>query len=89
MYITQAQHQLAVNDMDLALVSTGGFKAIPHVVSNDFVNKALEDGVVEEFDTKNNLLIVRYKDGTKGIIDTETKHKRSPDGKLDAVIKIP
>ena len=82
MYVTQSQHQLAVNDMDTALVSTGAFKAIPHVVSNDFVNKALEDGVIDEIDEKNQIIKIKYTDGTTGIIDTETKHRRSPDGKL-------
>jgi len=80
MTIGQSGHQIPTKNMQTALISSGAYKTISHFISNEFVFKAPEDGVVEGVDKKLNVLRLKYADGTKGIIELGVIHRRSPDG---------
>jgi DNA-directed RNA polymerase beta subunit len=93
MALYQNTHLLATNKMNKPLVTSGADKTIAMFTSNEFVFKAMDDGVVKEIDDKNNLIFLEYKDKSIGIIDTELKSHRSPDGfyinvKLDSNLKV-
>ena len=50
--------------MSPVLISSGVERQLPYTVSKDFAVKAKTDGKVKEIDTKNNMMILEYKDGT-------------------------
>ena len=80
MTVGQSGHQISTVKMQRPMITTGAFKTISHFISNEFVFKALEDGVVEAIDPKLNAIHLSYADGTKGFIDLNVKYRRSPDG---------
>ena len=81
MAVLQTGHMIPSIDMDASLVSTGVFKAMPSLVSQDYCFKAPTSGVVEGFDSKDkHLLKLKYNDGTKGIIDMSPRYCRTPSG---------
>jgi DNA-directed RNA polymerase beta subunit len=77
---SQTRHTIPTLKMDPQLVITGAEKAIKYNVGTDYVFKAYLDGVVEEIDDKNQLVIIKYKDGTKAAIDLSVKTGRVSDG---------
>jgi len=81
MAVLQTGHMIPSVGMSKALVSTGVFKSIPNIVSQDYCFKAPCAGVVKGFDSKvKTLLKLEYNDGTKGIIDMSPKYCRTPSG---------
>ena len=58
------KHIIPVKDMSPVLISTGIEKRLPYAISKDFVVRAKDDGVVKEIDTKTNMMILAYKDGS-------------------------
>jgi len=69
MAITQNKHTTPGVKQSKPLVNSGMHKSLAHVIGNDFVKKAQEDGKVEKIDQVNNVIILAYDDGTKGIVD--------------------
>ena len=81
MCVLQTGHMIPSVGMSQPLVSSGVFKAIPNIVSQDYCFKAPCAGVVKGFDSKlKNLLKLEYTDGTKGIIDMTPRYCRTPSG---------
>ena len=81
MCVLQTGHMIPSVGMSQPLVSSGVFKAIPNIVSQDYCFKAPCAGVVKGFDSKlKNLLHLEYTDGTKGIIDMSPRYCRTPSG---------
>lgn len=80
MQTTQSGHQLPTVDMQRCLVTSGAQKVIPFFAGNEFAFKATEDGVIESIDAKNELVKLKYVDGTIGVIDYSIKNVRAPDG---------
>lgn len=73
MATTQSKHIVSTKVAHPGLVGTGADKALAHIIGNDFVYKAAEDGVIESFDIKNKLIFVKYTNGTRTAIDMEEK----------------
>ena len=55
------------------LIGTGANKTLAYLLSDDFCFKAKKAGRVAKIDTKNNLAILMYDDGTKDAIDLDDK----------------
>ena len=73
MMCTQNKHCTPTVRQTKPLICSGMQKVIPHVIGNDFAFKAKLGGVVEKIDEENNVIILKYDDGTKGLIDTKTR----------------
>jgi hypothetical protein len=80
MNLYQTTHVLSTNHMSKPLFTTGAHKTVARFTSSEFAFKAFDDGVVERIDKENNLVFLKYKDNSIGVIDTNVKSSRSPDG---------
>jgi hypothetical protein len=69
MQVTQGKHIIPTVQQDKPLFGSGVEKTLAHLLGSDFVFKAAEDGIVELIDEKNDLMIVKYKDGKYDTID--------------------
>lgn len=58
----QSKHLIPTKDMCPVLISTGADKLLPYTASKDFVITAKDDGKVVDYDEKNHILILEYKD---------------------------
>lgn len=85
MEVRQTMHQLPTLKQHKSLVTSDADQSVMYTIGNDFVYKARLDGVVEKVDTVNDLIIVRYSDGSKGAIDLSDKHGRAPDGYYSSI----
>lgn len=65
----QSKHVIPVKKTDKLLIGNGSEKALPHILGDDFVKRAREDGVIETVDVKSGIMILAYKDGTKDAVD--------------------
>ena len=77
MLSTQNKHCTSTVRQTRALVCSGVQKAIPHIIGQDFAFKAQKAGVVEKIDTKNQAVILKYDDGTKGLIDIKPRLEKN------------
>ena len=81
MQVTQSKHAIPTNDAHPALIRSGAEVAIPQIISNDFVFKAEDDGVVEKLDLANEYMIIRYKEGNKKVaVDLSAKSSKNSNG---------
>ena len=80
MMVAQTAHQVPTKVRNKPLVTSGGHKAIAALSRSDFVFKALEDGVVERVDRESRIAVLKYGDGTKGVVDLSVRNIRSPEG---------
>jgi hypothetical protein len=58
------KHLIPTKDMCPVLISTGADKLLPYTASKDFVITAKDDGKVVDYDEKNHMMILEYKDKT-------------------------
>jgi hypothetical protein len=65
----QSKHVIPVKKTDKLLIGNGSQKALPHILGNDFVHRAKNDGVVHEYDSKSQIMVLKYKDGTYDAVD--------------------
>ena len=65
----QSGHLISGTKSDPALISYGADRALPYNLSNDFVNKAKEDGVIKEIDKEAGFIFIEYKDGTREVVN--------------------
>jgi hypothetical protein len=65
----QSKHIINTDKQDKLLVGSGVEKTMPQVLNDDFVFKAKDSGKVEKIDEKNQLMIVKYDNGEKDLID--------------------
>ena len=65
----QTCHVIPVKDNCPILISTGMDQGIHYRTGNDFSVVAKQDGKVIEYDEKNYIMVVEYKDGTKQAVD--------------------
>lgn len=80
MQSTQQKHIIPVKKTDRALVGSGVEKTVPYIIGDDFIFKAKKDGIVEKIDEENNLVIIKYKDGSKDIIDLTPVMSKNSNG---------
>ena len=69
MQSVQQKHIISIKDSDPLLIGSGIEKTVPYMISDEFAFKAKEDGIVENIDTKNQVMIIRYKSGKKDLVD--------------------
>lgn len=65
----QTCHVIPVRDNCPVLISTGMDQSIHYRTGNDFSVVAKQDGKVVEYNEKNHVMVVEYKDGTKQAVD--------------------
>lgn len=80
MATVQGKHITPTKVQHPYLVGNGSDKLLPHLVGSDFSKRAQDDGVIEELKPKLNLCIVKYKDGTRSIIDLHPKVAKNSGG---------
>jgi hypothetical protein len=73
MTTTQNKHVTPTTKQSKPLINSGAHKAIAHLIGDDFAYKAKAAGSVEGVDEKNQVVILAYDDGEKGLIDTKPK----------------
>jgi len=80
MQTQQAKHSVPTEKQSRPLYGSGIERTLPYTLSSDFVSIAEQDGVVEKVDTKNELVIIRYKDGTTDVIDISERISKNSNG---------
>jgi len=80
MQVTQSKHIIPTEVQHKPLFGSGMEKTLPHILGNDFVFKATQDGKVEKVDEKNELMIIRYKDGTMDTVDLSPVQAKNSNG---------
>lgn len=80
MQVTQAKHIVSTKVQSPPLYGTGAEKTLAHIIGSDFIAKAKQDGYVESIDEKNELMVLKYKDGTHDIIDLSTRSDKNSNG---------
>jgi len=81
MQITQTKHTMPVVKTHKQLIGSGVNKTMAFMISDDFVFKAKDAGIIEKIDDENGLAILAYKNGSKDAIDlSETLVKNSNSG---------
>jgi len=71
----QSMYMLLVNDSDPVMIGNGVEKVVPYRMSNEFTTIAKDDGKV--IDIVEDLVVIKYKDGTYQTIDTGKKTKKN------------
>jgi len=69
MTIKQTTHMVPTKKMTPVLVSNGAEQTMRFNVSSDFAVNAKDDGIVKDYDEKNGLLIVQYKNGKNEVVN--------------------
>ncbi len=80
MNFVQNKHIMPCKKYDPLLVGNGAEKALAHIISDDFVFKAKEDGKVLEVDEELNTIVVQYKSGEVDVIETGSKVSKNSGG---------
>jgi hypothetical protein len=80
MQVTQSKHIIPSMDTAKPLFSTGMEKALPHIVSTDFVHKAKQDGFVKRLDEANEIMVIEYKDGSHDVVDLSPQPAKNSNG---------
>jgi hypothetical protein len=81
MQISQTKHTLPVETTHKQLIGSGVNKTMAFMISDDFVFKAKEDGIIEKIDLDNKLALLTYTNGRKDAINlAETLVKNSNSG---------
>jgi hypothetical protein len=69
MQIGQTKHTMPVVKTHKQLIGSGINKTMAFMISDDFAFKAKEDGVIQDIDEENKIVILLYKSGKKDAID--------------------
>jgi hypothetical protein len=76
----QTQHMIPTVKQHPMLIGSGMEKSIAYYISDNFVFRTKQAGVIEKIDLKSEVAIIRYDDDTTAAVDLATKNGRSPDG---------
>jgi hypothetical protein len=94
MQTTQQKHIIPTTKQSKPLFGSGVEKTVAYILSDDFVFRAKDDGVVESIDEENEVAIISYKNGKRDVIDlSETLAKNSNGGfylanKKELIVKV-
>lgn len=80
MQTQQGKHSVPTVKQSRPLYGSGIERTLPYLLSSDFVVVAKEDGVIEKVDLKNELAVIKYKDGSSGVIDLSDKQSKNSNG---------
>jgi len=83
---TQSRHTISTVDASPQLIGTGMEKALAHLISNKFAYKADQNGVIESIEDE--VMIVRYKDGTAVDINLGSKIRKNASGGTYIINKL-
>lgn len=70
---TQSKHVVPAKKYNKLLLTNGSDDILAHVISNDFVFKARDNGKVVEIDDDANVIILQYDNGRYDVIETDSK----------------
>jgi len=76
----ESKHLTPTNTTNRMLFGNGMERTMAHVASSMFINKAKDDGQVIKVDDVNNLVIVKYKDGTSEGFSTQSDAAKNGGG---------
>ena len=62
------------------LIGSGVEKALAHLIGNTFAYKAKGAGTIEEIDEGNDLIRLKYNDGSTGFIDMHSRSVKNSGG---------
>lgn len=65
----QSKHVINTDKQDKLLIGSGVEKTMPQVINDDFVFKAKDSGKVDKIDEENEIMILKYDNGEKDIVD--------------------
>lgn len=85
---TQFTHFTGTQQNDMPLFGDGAHKMIAHMLPDDYTYKAKTDGIIKAIDEKNKVVIIEYKDGTKGTVDLEKKFARNTKASFSIPVKL-
>jgi hypothetical protein len=80
MQTTQSKHIIPTKIQNKPLFGSGIEKTLPYILGSDFVFKAKDDGIVELIDENYELMIIKYKDGSKEAIDLSPVQAKNSNG---------
>ena len=69
MVTAQQKQSIPIKKTNRRLITNGSETALSHIIGDDFVFVAKEDGTVIEYDEKSQLMIIEYKSGLKETIN--------------------
>ena len=76
----QTGHIIPTQKQHSYLVGNGTDKVLAYQVGQDYAWKSQDDGEVTKIDTKNKLVFLKYKDGSKSVIDIKPKLAKNEGG---------
>ena len=80
MQVRQTAHMISTVKAHKPLVGSGAERTLAYALGDDFVYRADNSGKIEKIDEKNNLVHIKYENGSKSLIDTSPKNSRTSDG---------
>ncbi len=76
----ESKHLTPTHVTNRMMFGNGIERTMPHVASSMFINKATDDGKVIKVDTNNDVVVVRYKDGTTEGFSTQSDPAKNGGG---------
>ena len=86
MVTAQSKHIVPCKGYQPLMITNGADKALGHVISNEYVFKAKEDGKVVEVNEQAHIAVLKYKSGAVDVIDTGKRVTKN--GGKSATLKI-
>lgn len=77
-FIQKSKHQMRTKISHPNIITTGMDDAMAYMISNTFVYKTKDDGVV--LDLTDEYILIEYKDGSRDIVDLTTNVVKNSDG---------
>lgn len=76
----QSEHLIPVEKSDKLLIGNGIEKAMPQVLTNDFIFRSKEDGKVLDYDEDAGLIVLEYKSGKRDFINVNSNIAKNGGG---------
>jgi DNA-directed RNA polymerase beta subunit len=70
------------------LVGTGIDKSLAYTVGSDYAFKSQDEGVITKIDKEHSLVFIKYKDGTKGVINLISRMAKNEGGGFYLNVKL-
>ena len=86
-FVQTTRHGMRVRHADPLLVTNGGDKALPYLISDIFAFKAKDDGEVVEF-VEDSHMIIRYKSGDCDFVDLSSKVEKNSSNGFYVILKL-
>ena len=76
----QQKHIIPIAKSTKPMFGSGMERAMPYLMSSDFVFRAKQSGVIEMIDEESHMAILKYDDGTKDVIDVSRQMAKNSNG---------